>query len=235
MTVKKGDTLFSTENGEPVQVERMVKGRAGTYRVGRINVTMSNGDRFYLVTEQGSPLPTRYTLTQTPELARLWARELRKRETERAEREAERERQRLVRIANRDRLNAPPSVTAPVVVGDEVRVSITTAETDRRTGEVEDHTSEVRASVYAYPDYLISEDGEHTHRMTHGVNWSALGTQSPAVARAYAHAILAAADLADARNAAPVWCAGCATDAITATDGECDTCGQPVTPTPTEN
>jgi hypothetical protein len=200
MTIKKGDTLYHTETGRPNVVARTRKANLGP-KFDTTRITLADGDYFH--SSPAKPFNAKWTGVQTPELALKWARELRKRETELAEREAERERRRLVRVANRDRLNAPPSVTAPVVVGDEVRVSITTAETDRRTGEVEDHTSEVRASVYAYPDYLISEDGEHTHRMTYGVNWSALGTQSPAVARAYALAIIAAADLADARNATP--------------------------------
>jgi len=200
MTIKKGDTLYHTETGRPNVVARTRKANLGP-KFDTTRITLADGDYFH--SSPAKPFNAKWTNVQTPELAMAWAKELQRQADARAELEAERERRRLVRIANRDRLNAPPSVTAPVVVGDEVRVSITTAETDRRTGEVEDHTSEVRASVYAHPNYLISEDGEHTHhRMTYGVNWSALGTQSPAVARAYALAIIAAADLADARNAA---------------------------------
>lgn len=205
MTIKKGDTLYRTENGEPVKVHsvRAMPNTQGRHvRLYFVSGTYRNQNRTDLF-DGKLPEYSNYSLTQTPELARLWADTLQERADHDAKLEQAEERKRLTRLTNRDRLNAPPIVSQPVVVGDEVRVSITTAETDRRTGEVEDHTSEVRASVYAYPDYLISEDGEHTHRMTYGVNWSALGTQSPAVARAYALAIIAAADLADARNATP--------------------------------
>jgi hypothetical protein len=84
---------------------------------------------------------------------------------------------------------------------DEVRLSITTTEVHRKTDEVADHISEVRVSVYQTTKRLVDEQGEFVYVPVWNVNWSALGTQSPAVARAYALAILAAADLADERNA----------------------------------
>ena len=208
MTIKKGDTLYSTENGEPVQVEKLVKGRAGTYRAGRINVTMSDGDRFYLVTEQGSPLPSRYTTTQTPELALKWAKELQARADSRAAMVARFETERLTRLANRDAINAPATCSAPEVrTGDdgepnEVRITVTTTEATR-AGEVKEYARNYAASVFQQSRKNVGDDGEWDYVREYGVNWSAMGTTSPEIARAYALAIIAAADLADARNATP--------------------------------
>ena len=211
MTIQKGDTLYRTENGEPSQVERITKQRAGTYHGGQVKVTMSSGDYFYLAVvppERGSPLPSRYSLTQTPELALKWAKELQAREDSRAAIVARFETERLTRLANRDAINAPATCSAPEVrTGDdgepnEVRITVTTTEATR-AGEVKEYARNYAASVFQQSRKNVGDDGEWDYVREWGVNWSAMGTTSPEIARAYALAILAAADLADARNATP--------------------------------
>ena len=203
MTIKKGDTLYRIESGEPVKVYsvrampntqgnhvRLYLDRCGTYR--------NQADLFFGKLSEYSA----YSLTQTPELARLWADTLQERADHDAELEQAKERKRLTRLTNRDRLNAPPTVSEPVVMGDEVRVTLTYCEQDR-DGDIITQTRRLEANVWEDRERMVGENGEYVWGREYGVNWSALGTQSPAVARAYALAIIAAADLADARNATP--------------------------------
>ena len=202
MTIKKGDTIYRKDDGQPIPVisTRKLQGEVVRLYLGRPTTGRHADLHFGELGEYSG-----YSLTQTPELARKWADTLQERAEEQAERDAERDSARLTRLANRDRLNAPPRTTEPYYNGDESRISLTYCEQDR-TGAIVEQTRHYGASIYRDSDRIVGEDGEYIHRWAAGwgVNWSALGTQSPALARAYARAILAAADLADERNASTI-------------------------------
>jgi hypothetical protein len=204
MTIKKGDTLYRISSGEPMRVAKTRKLADGLTRLYIVcldsDYTQDEADvdeagAFVRRTSHGlRPARTQYyTPTQTPELAQLWADTLK----ERAQWEAEREAERLFRLANRDALNAPEVVGEPVA--DELRVLVGVQSValgrDRLSLETREHTHQV--SIFNTAVQVVDETGEFTHPRAYLVNWSALGNQSPAVARAYAHAILAAADLAE--------------------------------------
>lgn len=203
MTVKKGDTIYRKSDGQPIPVVKTRKLQDGATRVYLGHPR--EGDTFDV---QGDTLgTTRYSLTQTPELAQLWADTLKARADERAEADALRERERLFRLANRDALNAPEIVTAPEVQegwkGEAVLIGVRYPDVTRDGLNVEIVERFYSVSVYDTPVNEVDESGNWKNRRVWGVNWSALGTQSPAVARAYARAILAAADLAESRPLTP--------------------------------
>ena len=200
MTIKKGDTIYRKADGQPIPVISTRNMRDGA--ILRLYLGRPTTGRHADIYKGELSEYSNYSLTQTPELARKWADTLQERADEQAERDAERDRERLTRLANRDRLNAPPRITEPMYHGDESRITLTHCEQDR-TGAIVEQTRHYGASIWQDSERLVGEDGEYIYRhaSTWGVNWSALGTQSPEVARAYARAILAAADLAEARNA----------------------------------
>lgn len=197
--VKKGDILYHRETGRPSAVKSVRKLLVGS-KLEQRRVALTCGDWFRLSGDR--PESAQWTDTQTPELARAWAKELERVAANRVEFEQRLELKRLARLANRDRLNAEPHITIPTYEGDEARITLSYVEQDR-AGEIVARTMHYGASVYQQHVRRVGEDGEQDYKLEWLVNWSALGSQSTAIARAYAHAILAAADLADERNAIP--------------------------------
>lgn len=198
-TAQKGDILYHKTSGRPSRVVRTRKVLTGSKLEGT-GYTLACGDWFVISAVR--PESAQWTATSTPELARRWAEHLECEARDRAAYAERIERDCVARLEHRDRLNAEPEVTPPHIDGDDVRISATSTR-QTRTGDITEHTAQYAASIFAQSLKRVGEDGEYTYVREYGVNWSALGTQSPAIARAYARAILAAADLADERNATP--------------------------------
>lgn len=196
LTATKGTILYHRDTGRPSVVKATRKVLTGSKLAGT-RYTLACGD-WFVISEQ-RPESIQWTDTQTPELARKWAKQLEQDAADRAERVRFIEAERLTRLANRDRLNAPPHITIPEYDGDECRITLTYAE-QNRAGDIITTTRQYAANIYQQHTRRVGEDGEWTRTQEWLVNWSALGSVSPEVARAYALAILDAADLAAQRN-----------------------------------
>ena len=200
MSITKGDILYRKADGQPIPVLRTRKLQDGITRLYLGHpVRGRQADVYWGELGEYSD----YSLTQTPELAQLWANTLKEYAERHAEQKAKWEAQRVFALANRDALNAPEIVGEPW--DDELRVlfGVQSVElgSDALSLETREHFHEVMvANSYRW---MIDEAGEIGYTHACGVNWSTLGPQSPAVARAYARAILAAADLAESRPLTP--------------------------------
>lgn len=194
MSVKKGDTIYRKSDGQPVQV---LSTRALRGEVTRLYLGHPCHNRSVDLYKGRLSEYADWSLTQTPELAQRWADTLRERAEAQAEQDREREQRKANRIAHRDTYNTPENPSEPEQVRDnEVRVTYNTVrEGDDGTPIVGTRSLEV--TIYHTPGLEMTEQGEWSRERVACVNWSALGSVTPAVARAYAKAILMAADIAE--------------------------------------
>lgn len=194
MTIKKGDTIYRKSDGQPVPVlsTRKMQGEIVRLYLGH----PVNGRTADLYCGQLGEYSD-FSLTQTPELAQLWADTLKERAERQAEYERERAQRKANRIAHRDTYNAPENPSEPEQVRkNEVRITYNTVREDE-DGTPIVGTRSLEVTIYPTAGMEMTEQGEWSRERVACVNWSAIGSVTPAVARAYANAILLAADIAE--------------------------------------
>jgi len=201
MLPKKGDTLYDKRTGEPVTV-RGTRKLTG-YHAGQVRVYLM-GRKGWGAFEVGAdgtfPHYCNYTQTQTAELAGMWADTLAQREREQAEWVAQHERYEANVQKFAHLYDAPPVfglVQHPerLEYGEMVQ-TFTYYEPERETGEPVQHKNALRVSLCPEGGSLFDDA---PRRLL--VNWSAMGSQSPALAFAYARLIIEAVKVAEEHNA----------------------------------
>ena len=200
MSITKGDILYRKADGQPIPVLRTRKLQDGITRLYLGHPARGRQADVYWG-ELGEY--SDYTPTQTPELAQLWANTLKERAERLARCEAEREAERAFRLANRVVLNLPPEAGPMTTTERGVSVPIWAMVQSDKDLELVEESRTLEVEIYKVGRRVIDEAGESVYTKAYQVNWSAMGNQSPAVARAYARAILAAADLAESRPLTP--------------------------------
>lgn len=214
LPIQKGSTVYRVSTGEPHTV-RSTRVGASRFGLGQTaTVVLKEGGWEFSMTRSAVDAPWELTvgarldwaLKQDATLAAKWAETLAKRETKQRADDAVMEQRRALRLKHRDTLNALPKVETTRRDGKPgIKLTWTVLEGGSNSQDVPpvlvQRTNEAQVSVYKLDRRLINENGtfDYNDQLT-GVNWSAMGTQSVEVARAYANAILEAADLAERAN-----------------------------------